>query len=120
MTKGGKQFLGVVFLLAAVGCVIAFIVAGNNYEKSDFNYQVGSTLDEVWGTASTEGPPEKPKPLIYFGAAGAFLVGAFVMFNMASADKTSRGLFSPPPPAPWEAEAAAKDGETSPDPEDPT
>ncbi len=61
MTKGGKQFLGVVFLLAVFGCVFAFIVA---IAKDN-----------------------EPNPVAYFGAAGAFAIGAFVMLNMAEADK---------------------------------
>ena len=105
MARGVKQVLGIVFVLAAIGCVIAYFVATNNY-------------DAGWVVYGTE-PPQRPKPLIYFSAAGALLVAALVMFKMASADKTSRGLVSPPPPVPLEPEARAKEADAAPDNEGP-
>jgi hypothetical protein len=85
MTKRGKQFIGTLFVLAAVGCVIASFVATNNY-------------NDGWTVYGTH-PPERPKPLWYVGASGAFLVGSFVMINMASNDKTSRGFMDSQDPA---------------------
>jgi hypothetical protein len=94
VTKGGKVFLGPVFLLAAVGCVVGFVVANKNYDDATFSYGVNKSFNEL----SSSGPstydrprPEAPKPLLYFGAAGAFLLASFVAFNSAAATRNQPG-----------------------------
>lgn len=93
LTHGGKQILGVVLLLVAVGSVIGFVVANNDYEQSTQLRDVDRYRGELGGYSSTlevtfdQPPPDKPNPLVYFGAATASLVGSLVMFTMAARDR---------------------------------
>lgn len=109
MTKSGKQVLGIIFLLCTLAVGIGYIYASLQAEASE-NVSANEAADNMMGLGSD--PSGRPNPILYLGAAAASLVGSFVMFNMASNDQSSDGLFKSSRPSQQESNAEADEGTT--------
>jgi hypothetical protein len=97
VTNLGKRFLAVLFILANVGCIFAFIIASDNHDEAVFNHQLDRATAAYEGTGSGGEPPYEPNPYLYGGGAALLLVGAFVMFNGTSNDRQKGPTISPTP-----------------------